>query len=123
MAPIYSMFTVVVCVLIDQIVGNRLLLVGSKQVMGSNSDSGADSAYFSYLEIGRTVLEVLARSIVTAVVFSVVFMQMIYAEWRTMRDMRPDIRVEHDREMGSLERYVLDPRRAVPGPAHPPPPA
>jgi hypothetical protein len=175
-APFYSLFTIVVFVLIDQIVGNGLLMVGVAilafipwlfviyrnvyarplsileaktelarasraggwlmgvailcivifmltakveqfKVLGSNNND----AVFSYVDVGRTLVEVLSRSIVTTVVFCTVFLQMIYADWMAMHGLRGDIRREHDTEMMALERYIrrggpVDPTMAVPQP-------
>jgi hypothetical protein len=180
-APFYSMFTIVVFVLIDQIVGNFLLVIGvgilaftpwlfviyrkvyarplsmaeartelarasrvggwlliasvfciviyaftakveGQHVLGSDNNK----AFFSYLDVGRTLAEVFSRTIVTTVVFSTVFLQMIYADWMTMQSMRADIRQEHDSEMMGLQRYLGNPganpgapQAWVPGPPAP----
>ncbi len=163
-APFYSVFTIVLFVLIDQIVGNGLLLVGVgllafgpwlyviyrkvyarplsmaeaktelarasrlggvfqfgalfcivifvfTQKVGGQHILGSDDnkAFFTYLQVSRTLGEVLSRNLATTVVFSIVFMQMIYSDWSTMYRMRADIRVEHDNEMQALERYLGNP--------------
>ena len=165
-APFYSLFMVVVFVLVDQLVGDGLLLVavavlaftpwlfvihrkvygrplsteesrtelarasrgggwltlaaiallviyvfkakvGDKHVVGANSDS----ATFTYVQVLRTVGEVLSRGMVTAVVFSTIFMYLVYAEWKTMTQLRPDIRHEHDEQIGALQHYLDSPTR------------
>ncbi|GAB2462022.1 hypothetical protein [Jatrophihabitans fulvus] len=164
-APFYSLFTIVVFGLIEQIVGNGVLMVGvgvlaftpwlfviyrkvysrplslaeargelarasrlggylmwvavafiviflftgkvgQQDVVGTDSDTSV----FTVLDVSRTTIEVIARGIVAAVVFSTIFLGMIFAEWRTTTIMREDIRREHDREMRGLERYITDPR-------------
>ena len=163
-APFYSMFMIVVFVLIDQIAGNGWLLlavgimaftpwlfvihrkvygrplsvqearteldrasraggwltlagigvlvlygafghVQRARVVGTNTDK----AYFTFVQVLRTVGEVLSRGMVTAVVFSTIFMYLTYAEWKTMTQLRPDIRAEHDEQIGALQRYLDSP--------------
>lgn len=182
-APFYSMFTIVVFVLVDQLAGNALLVIGvgllafspwlfviyrkvyarplslaeakgelarasrlggfvtwgavffivvylftgtvdNRDVLGS----GSPDSVFAYLDVARTVVEVLARGIVAAVVFSTIFLSMIFSEWQAATGMREDIRREHNHEMRGLERYVTDPRNGygdvrlsgAPVPQHPP---
>jgi hypothetical protein len=175
-APFYSMFTIVMFVLIDQIVGNGLLLLGVGLLafgpwlfviyrkvyarplslaeaktelarasrlggvflisglffiviflftakVGQQDVLGADEnkSIFTYLQVSRTLAEVLSRSIVATVVFCTVFLQMVYSDWQAMYGMREDIRREHDTEMMALERYVrgagpIDPTTALPTP-------
>lgn len=187
-APFYSMFIIVVFVLIEQLVGDGLLVLGvglvafspwlfviyrnvysrplslaeakgelarasrlGGIVMGSGIffiliflfsaevdgrdvlGDGSPDSVFSYVDVARSAIEVLARGIVTSVVFSTIFLGMIFAEWRTASSMREDIRLEHNLEMMSLEHYLADPRRAkgnvmagapqpVPMPPNGPPP-
>jgi len=163
-APFYSLFTIVVFVLIDQIIGKALLLLGvgllafspwlyvifrkvygrplslaeakaelprasriggilliaglglitiylftakvqQLDVLGSDSDT----AVFTYVQILRTVAELVARTLLTTVVFSAIVLSMVFAEWRTMNLMRPDIREEHDTQMRAIERYMMEP--------------
>lgn len=163
-APFYSMFMIVVFVLVDQIVGNGLLLIGvgllaftpwmfvihrkvygrplsmqesrtelarasrgggwltiaglvfiaiflfstkieGTPVIGSNSNK----AVFSYVQVLRTVGEVLSRGMVTAVVFSTIFLYVVYAEWKTITQLRPDIRAEHDSQIRALQHYIEGP--------------
>ena len=160
-APFYSLFMVVVFVLMDQLVGNGLLVVGiallastpwlyviyrgiytrrlsaaearveltrasriggyvmvagmvvvavflmtatvaDQKVLGSDNET----AVFTYLQVGRTFAEVLGRSLTTTVVFSMIFVLMVYAEWRSLVTMTPQVRAEHDTEMRTLQRYV-----------------
>jgi hypothetical protein len=166
-APLYSLFMIVVFVLIDQIVGNFLLLVGvgllafapwlyvihrgvygrplsineadteltrasrwggwltlagiafivifgltakvgQRDVVGGDSDK----SFFTYVDVLRTVSEVLARGMVTAVVFSTIFLFLVYAEWRTMTEFAGTIKSEHDAQVSALERYMVS--RAAP---------
>jgi hypothetical protein len=166
-APFYSLFMIVVFVLIDQILGNFLLLlgvaliafapwlyvihrkvygrplpvaeadaeltrasrwggwltlggialivifaltakVGQRDVVGSDSDK----AFFTYIDILRTVGEVLARGMVTGVVFSTIFLFLVYAEWRTMVEFAGTMKAEHDAQVSALERYMVS--RAAP---------
>jgi len=169
-APFYSLFTVVVFVLIEQIVGNLLLVLGigllafapwlyvihrkiyarsmsnaeaaveltkaSKtgrwitltglacvvtfaftakagqlDVVGTNDEE----AVFTYLQIIRTAIEVFSRGLVTTVVFSLIFLSMVYAEWRNNQTMTLDIRREHEAEMGELLKFVeANPNAAAP---------
>jgi hypothetical protein len=51
---------------------------------------------------------VFGRNLVTAVVFSMVFLSMVFAEWRAAQQVRPDIKAEHDMEMQALRRYAED---------------
>jgi hypothetical protein len=184
-APFYSLFMIVVFVLLDQVVGNAVLLigvallafapwfyvihrnvygrplsvadadreltrasrwggwitwagiafvvifalshkVGQRHVVGGNSDT----SFFTYVDALRTVSEVLARGMVTAVVFSTIFLFLVYAEWRTMTQFAGTIKSEHDAQISALERYMVS--RAAPfdpadmpvaeGQATPPPP-
>jgi hypothetical protein len=163
-APFYSLFTVVVFVLIDQIIGNGILLLGvgllafspwlfviyrrtygrplsvaeakvelpkasriggflfaggltliaiyllrskvnGMDVLGSDSDK----SFFTYVQVLQTLAEVFSRMLVTTVVFSAIVLSMVFAEWRTSRTMRPDIRAEHDTQMQAIERYMASP--------------
>jgi hypothetical protein len=164
-APFYSLFTIVVFVLIEQVIGNGLLLVGvglvafspwlfviyrkvygrplsvaeartelakasrwggvllalglvliaifvlTAEVQPGLDVAGSDSnkSVFTYLQVLRTVAEVFSRSLVTTVVFSAIVLGMVFAEWRTMTAMRPDIREEHDSQMKAIERYMHNP--------------
>lgn len=162
-APFYSMFMVVVFVLIAQIVGNMLLVlgvgllafapwlyvihrktygramsmeesrtelakasrlggfvtaaglacvllfaftakVGQQDVLGGD----AERAVFTYVQLGRTLLEVVSRGFATAVVFCLIFLSMIYNDWRTTATIPVDIRREHDAEMLALQRHAKD---------------
>jgi hypothetical protein len=166
-APFYSLFMIVVFVLLDQVVGNAVLLigvallafapwlyvihrnvygrplsvdeadaeltrasrwggwitwagialvvifalshkVGQRRVVGSNSNK----AFFTYIDVLRTVSEVLARGMVTAVVFSTIFLFLVYAEWRTMTEFAGTLKSEHDAQISALERYMVS--RAAP---------
>jgi len=162
-APFYSMFMIVVFVLIDQIMGNGLLLLGvgllaftpwlfviNRRVYGRPLASaeapaalarvsrpggiltilgvsfvaiymltghvqktkvlGGDEnkAYFTYVQVLRTLGEVFARSLVTTVVFSTIFVYLVFAEWRTMTQMHGGIKQEHDEQMRALQRYIDD---------------
>ncbi|MDT4917094.1 MAG: hypothetical protein QOH89_1794 [Pseudonocardiales bacterium] len=166
-APFYSLFMIVVFVLIDQILGDAVLLVGiallalapwlfviHRNVYGrplsvAESDgeltrasrwggwltlggivflaifmiegkvgqehvvSGdSDKSFFTYVDVLRTVGEVLARGMVTAVVFSTIFLFLVYAEWRMMTQFTGDIKTEHDAQISALERYMVS--RAAP---------
>lgn len=176
-APFYSLFTVVVFVLIIQMVGNVLLLiavailaftpwlfviyrhvygrplsiaqartelprasrlggwlllialslitifaftakVSSYPVLGSGRDS-----VFSYVQVLRTVGEVISRGLVTTVVFSSIFLGMVYAEWRASSAFTGDIRREHDEQMTALRQFFehrgTGPRPGPPGPPTP----
>ena len=160
-APFYSIFMIVVFVLIDQIIGNFLLVVAvgllaftpwlivirrrvygramsiaearaelpkagrlggyltlagfaliviflftakveGMHVVGSDESSGV----FTFLQVGRTALELFGRNLVTAVVFCMIFLSMVFAEWRAMQQMDPQTRAEHDMEMNALRRYA-----------------
>lgn len=160
-APFYSLFMVVVFVLLDQLVGNGLLVLGvallaftpwlyvmyrkvytrrlsaaearvelsrasraggyvlvaglavvaiflmtakvaGEHVLGSRSDS----AIFTYLQVGRTLAEVTGRALTTTVVFSMIFVNMVFAEWRAQVTMSDVARAEHDAEMHTLQRYL-----------------
>jgi hypothetical protein len=174
-APFYSMFMIVVFVLIDQAVGNGLLLVGvgllaftpwlfvinrrvygrpltvdqantelarasrwggwlttigiglvaifvfTQRVAGTKIIGGDTThAVFTYVQVLRTVGEVLSRGLATAVVFSTIFLYAVYAEWRLLSTMRGDLRREYDAQVGALERYMTS--RAAPyDPAQAPP--
>jgi hypothetical protein len=166
-APFYSMFMIVVFVLIDQAVGNGLLLVGVgllafapwlivihrrvyarpmttaeantelarasrwggwltliglgclvifafTQKVGGVHVIGGDSnkAVFTYVQVLRTIGEVLSRGLVTAVVFSTIFLYAVYAEWRMLSEMRGEVKEEYDAQVGALERYMVS--RAAP---------
>jgi hypothetical protein len=166
-APFYSMFMIVVFVLIDQAVGNGLLLVGVgllaftpwlfviyrrvygrpltvaeantelarasrwggwltligiafvtifvfTQKVGDTKIIGGDTkhAVFTYVQVLRTVGEVLSRGLATAVVFSTIFLYAVFAEWRMLSTMRGDMRREYDAQVGALERYMTS--RAAP---------
>lgn len=163
-APFYSLFMIVVFVVIDQVVGNLVLVaaiallafspwlfvinrkiygrpmsteeartalpragrfggwvtlagfalvvlyavtaqVDGKAVLGANHDD----AHFTYLQVGHVVVDVLARNIVTSVVFCLIFLNMVYREWATVMNLRADIRREHDAEMLLLSRYAEGP--------------
>jgi hypothetical protein len=166
-APFYSLFTIVVFVLIEQIAGNGLLLVGvgllafapwlfviyrkvygrplsvveaakelprasrfggfflfgglaliaiyvvTAKVQGHRVIGSGDSAFLSYTDVLRAIGEVVSRTLVTTVVFSAIVLSMVFAEWKTARSMRPDIRQEHDEQMHAIDRYMT-------GPAAPP---
>jgi hypothetical protein len=158
-APFYSLFTVVVFVLIVQIVGNGLLLaavailaftpwlfviyrkvygrplsvaeartelarasrlggwlmlcalslivvfaltaeVSNVRVLGSGDD-----AVFSYVQVLRTVGEVLSRGLVTTVVFSSIFLGMVFSEWRETSSLTGDVKREHDEQMAALQHF------------------
>jgi len=160
-APFYSLFMVVVFVLLDQLVGNGVLVLGvallaftpwlyviyrkvytrrlssreahaelsrasrlggyilisgvvvvaiflmtatvaGEDVLGSKSDA----AMFTYLQIGRTLVEVIGRSLMTTVVFSMIFVHMVFAEWRSVATTSAEARAEHDAEMQTLQRYL-----------------
>jgi hypothetical protein len=163
-APFYSMFMIVVFVLVDQIVGNALLLLAvgilaftpwlfvihrkvygrplsmaesrtelarasraggwltlagigilaiyglTAKVQGAHVVGGnTHKSYFSYVQVLRTLGEVLSRGLVTAVVFSTIFLYLVYAEWRTMTQMSGEIRREHDEQIGALQHYMARP--------------
>lgn len=176
-APFYSLFTIVVFVLIDQIIGDAVLLLGVGLLafspwlfvifrktygrplstaeaatelpkasrfggllfagglvliavflfhsqVGQMDMIGSDDkkAFFTYLQVGQTLIEVFGRMLVTTVVFSAIVLSMVFAEWRTSRSMRPDIRQEHETQMQAIERYMAsptapDPSTWVGGPA------
>ena len=164
-APFYSIFLIVVFILIDQIVGNFLLVVAiglmafspwlfvlrrrvygramsiaearvelpkagrlggyitvaalalltiwmltakveNTKILGSGSKVDAGGAAFSYVQAARTALEVFGRNLVTAVVFAMIFLSMVFAEWRAGQQLSPETRAEHDREMHALRRYA-----------------
>jgi hypothetical protein len=160
-APFYSLFMVVVFVLLDQLVGNGLLVLGvallaftpwlyvmyrkvytrrlsgaearvelsrasriggyvlaaglivvgiflmTAKVAGENVlGSRSDGAVFTYLQVGRTLAEVIGRALTTTVVFSMIFVNMVFAEWRTQVTMSDTVRAEHDGEMHTLGRYL-----------------
>jgi hypothetical protein len=162
-APFYSLFLIVVFVLIDQIVGNVLLILGvgllafspwlfviKRRVYGRSMSIaearqelpkagrlgglltlgafaliiiylltakvapsnmrviGTDDkkSVFTVLQVLRTAVEVFGRNLVTSVVFCMIFLSMVFAEWRATQAMRPEVRAEHDMEMNALRRYT-----------------
>jgi len=160
-APFYSLFMVVVFVLLDQLIGNALLVLGvallaftpwlyviyrkvyTRRLSGAEArvelsrasrvggyvlvagvivvgiflmtaevagtkvlGSHSDSAIFTYLQVGRTLTEVIGRALTTTVVFSMIFVNMVFAEWRSQITMSDAARAEHDAEMRTLQRYV-----------------
>ena len=160
-APFYSLFMVVVFVLLDQLVGNGLLVVGvallafspwlyviyrkvytrrlsAREAHGELSrasrlggyilisgvivvaiflmtakvagedvlGSKPDTAMFTYLQVGRTLTEVIGRSLMTTVVFSMIFVNMVFAEWRSLATTSQEALAEHDAEMRTLQRYL-----------------
>jgi hypothetical protein len=162
-APFYSIFLIVVFILIDQIVGNFLLVLGvallafapllfviHRGIYGRSMSIGearvelpkagrlggvltlgglacvliwglafkipdtdrrivgGHDGFFSLTDVARAALEVFGRNLVTAVVFSMVFLSMVFAEWRAAQQVRPDIKAEHDMEMQALRRYAED---------------
>jgi hypothetical protein len=163
-APFYSLFMVIVFVLIDQLIGNGLLLLGvgllafapwlyvvyrrvygrplslaeartelarasrfggvitlggmlliiifafTRKVGGAHVLGSSDKdSIFTYIQVLRSLIEVLGRSIVTTVVFSSIFLTMILTDWRTMTEMRGEIKEEHDSQMRALQRYIDSP--------------
>lgn len=163
-APFYSLFTIVVFVLVDQIVGNGVLLVGVallaftpwlfviyRRIYGRpllvaearvelarasraggylfaagivfiaifvfTADVGgqavvggdSDTSVFTYLQLSRTLAEVISRGLVTTVVFSMIFVSLVFAEWKTMTSMSGELKHEHDEQMRALQRYVESP--------------
>jgi hypothetical protein len=164
-APFYSIFLVVVFILIVQIAGNFLLVFGvallafgpwlfvlrrktygrpmsiaearvelpkagrlggiltsvalacivlflftgrveQTDVLGTGGDQEAGTALFTYVEAGRTAIEVFGRNLITAVVFAMIFLSMVFAEWRATKALPPETLAEHDNEMNSLRRYA-----------------
>jgi len=160
-APFYSLFMIVVFVLLDQLIGNGLLVLGvallaftpwlyvmyrkiyTRRLSGAEArvelsrasrlggyvlvagvvivgiflmtakvagekvaDSHADGAVFTYLQIARTLTEVIGRALATTVVFSMIFVNMVFAEWRSQLTMSDAARAEHDAEMRTLGRYL-----------------
>lgn len=158
-APLYSLFTIVLFVLIVQILGNGLLLVGvailaftpwlfviyrkaygrplstieartelsrasrlagwlllaatacittfllTAEVANVPVLGSGDEAVFSYVLILRTLGEIVSRGLVTTVVFSMIFLSMVFAEWRSTTMMSGDIRREHDEQMSALQHF------------------
>jgi hypothetical protein len=41
----------------------------------------------------------------TTVVFSMIFVNMVFAEWRSLATTSAEARAEHDAEMQTLQRY------------------
>jgi hypothetical protein len=162
-APFYSLFMIVVFVLIEQIAGNLLLVVGvvllaftpwlfvinrriyarsmsnaeatmemaraarpSRWLMlaatacivivAVSSSVGArrvvgrhdEDSVFTYVEISRTGIEVIGRSLITTVVFCLILLNMVYADWRNNETMSPEIRREHEREMLELQKFAQE---------------
>jgi hypothetical protein len=70
------------------------------------TSSDGDTSVFTYVQVGRTALELFGRNLVTAVVFSMIFLSIVFAEWRDMQALRPDVRAEQDMEMQALSRYA-----------------
>jgi hypothetical protein len=162
-APFYSLFTIVMFVLIEQIAGSLLLVfgvalfafapwlfvinrriyarsmsnaeatvemaraakpsrwimlsaaacivvvaatskVGARKVVGRNDEESV----FTYLDISRTGIEVIGRSLITTVVFCLILLNMVYADWRNNQAMSPEIRSEHEREMGELQKFAQE---------------
>jgi hypothetical protein len=79
--------------------------VGSMDIVGTDDKK----AFFTYLQLLRTLAEVLARTLLTTVVFSAIVLSMIFAEWKNTRELRADIRAEHDEQMRAIERYMTSP--------------
>jgi len=52
-----------------------------------------DTAYFDLLTVSRTVVEVLARSYATTVVFAHIFLTLTLSAWRTARTVADDPRM------------------------------
>jgi hypothetical protein len=166
-APFYSLFMIVVFVLIDQIIGTALLLLAvailaftpwlfvihrkvygrplsmaeadtelarasrwgglltligivllaiyalTTRVVGRRVVGGdSDTSFFSYVQVLRTVGEVLSRGLVTAVVFSTIFLYLVYAEWRMTAEIAGVVKQEYEAQVGALERYMVS--RAAP---------
>jgi hypothetical protein len=160
-APFYSIFMIVLFVLIDQAVGNGLLLLGvgllafspwlfvlrrrtygramsiaearaelpkagrlggivtaagfclivlflltakveGMKVVGTGEHDGV----FTLVQVGRTGIELFGRNLVTAVVFCIIFLSMVFAEWRSAKELSPEVQAEHDMEMHALRRYA-----------------
>jgi hypothetical protein len=55
---------------------------------------------------------VVSRGLVTAVVFSTIFLFVVYSEWRRMTEYQGQIKAEHDAQISELERYMVS--RAAP---------
>jgi hypothetical protein len=70
--------------------------------------TNTDEAVFTYVQLGRTLLEVVSRGFVTAVVFCLIFLSAIYNEWRTTATIPVETRREHDAEMLALQRHAKD---------------
>jgi len=85
-------------------------------VLGSDSNT----SFFTYIQVIRTIAEVLSRGMVTAVVFSTIFLYIVHAEWRMTREIRGEVQQEYHSQLTALERYMIS--RAAPyDPAELPP--
>jgi hypothetical protein len=80
---------------------------GSLKILGSSDDVDNGAAFFGYLDALRTVAEVFGRSLLTAVVFSTIFLVLTFTEWQNIQRTSAQVRAEHDGQMYALQRYLL----------------
>jgi hypothetical protein len=78
--------------------------VGARRVVGRHDEDSV----FTYVEISRTGIEVIGRSLITTVVFCLILLNMVYADWRNNETMSPEIRREHEREMLELQKFAQE---------------
>jgi hypothetical protein len=76
--------------------------VGEKKLVGESDDV----ARFTYLDVSRTGIEIIGRSLITTVVFCLIVLNMVYAEWRNNQTMTLEIRNEHEAEMSELLKFA-----------------
>ena len=69
--------------------------VRHKDVLGTDDKT----SYFDYVQVVRTLAESFSRGLVSTVVFSAIFVTMVFAEWRVAGNLTPTVRAEHDAEM------------------------
>ena len=60
--------------------------VGHKDVLGTDDKT----SYFDYVQVVRTIAESFSRGLVSTVVFSAIFVTMVFAEWRVASNLTPN---------------------------------
>lgn len=85
--------------------------VQDRHVLGSSGEVERNAAYFCYVDLSRSGIELFARSQFTTVVMCVFFVNMVYQEWRTIAKMSDRVRREHDAAGPAPLRRVLADRQ------------
>jgi hypothetical protein len=74
--------------------------VGEKKLVGESDDV----ARFTYLDVSRTGIEIIGRSLITTVVFCLIVLNMVHAEWRNNQTMTPrDPQRARSGDVGAVE--------------------